>query len=66
MVAWHEGAGGDTTVLFDIMAETMDRTNLGRLQVGDRVDVERSLKVPWAAPAFVPALPAPSSLRGVL
>ncbi len=30
---------------FDVIAETLRRTNLGRLRVGDRVNLERSLRV---------------------
>lgn len=31
-------------VRFDVIAETMERTNLGALAVGDRVNIERSLR----------------------
>ena len=31
-------------VQFDIIDETIDRTNLGDLSVGDKVNIERSLK----------------------
>lgn len=31
-------------VRFDVIAETMNRTNLGSLSVGDRVNIERSLR----------------------
>jgi riboflavin synthase len=30
---------------FDVVKETLDRTNLGQLQIGDEVHVERSLRV---------------------
>ncbi len=30
---------------FDVIEETLNRTNLGRLQTGDRVNLERSLRV---------------------
>ena len=30
---------------FDIIAETLDKTNLGQLQAGDRVHVERALRI---------------------
>lgn len=33
-----------TQVDFDVISETLDRTNLGRLQAGDRVNLERSLR----------------------
>ena len=32
-------------VLFDVIQETLERTNLGRLSAGDEVNVERSLKM---------------------
>jgi riboflavin synthase len=32
-------------LIFDVIAETLARTNLGSLQPGDRVNVERSLRV---------------------
>lgn len=32
-------------VTFDVIAETLERSNLGALQVGDRVNVERSFRV---------------------
>ena len=35
---------GADTVRFDIVAETRAATNLGRLQPGDRVNIERSLR----------------------
>lgn len=37
------GIGG-SHVSFDVIAETMDCTNLGSLSVGDRVNIERSLR----------------------
>jgi riboflavin synthase len=36
--------GKGETVSFDIMPETLDKTNLGQLKVGDRVNIEGSLK----------------------
>jgi riboflavin synthase len=36
---------GQTTFGFDAGAETLSRTNLGRLQEGSQVNLERSLKV---------------------
>lgn len=33
-----------STVRFDVIAETMQLTNLGNLSVGDRVNIERSLR----------------------
>ena len=38
-------AGGAGELGFDVIAETLDKTNLGRLFAGDRVNVERSLRV---------------------
>ncbi len=38
------GAEG-TTLVFDVVRETLDRTTLGRKEVGDRVNLERSLRV---------------------
>ena len=37
-------ATGDGTLRFDAIRETLDKTNLGDLKVGDRVHVERSLR----------------------
>jgi len=34
-----------TRVFFDVIQETLERTNLGRLAAGDEVNVERSLKM---------------------
>ena len=41
------GAGGspDGTFAVDVMAETIDRTTLGRLAAGDRVNLERAVAV---------------------
>jgi len=39
-----QGTGG-TTVMFDVISETLDRTNLGGLTVGSLVNVERSFRV---------------------
>lgn len=36
---------GTTTLSFDVSAESLRRTNLGTLKVGDYVNVERSLRV---------------------
>jgi riboflavin synthase len=36
---------GDGVVSFDVIAETLAKTNLGRLQAGDAVNAERSLRV---------------------
>lgn len=36
---------GDGTIGFDVVPETLRKTNLGLLQRGDRVNVERSLRV---------------------
>ena len=33
------------TLLFDLLRETLDRTNLGRKKTGDRVNLERALRV---------------------
>ncbi len=38
-------AGGAGELGFDVIAETLDKTNLGRLFAGGRVNVERSLRV---------------------
>lgn len=34
----------DTSLEFDVITETLERSNLGRLSVGDRVNLERSLR----------------------
>lgn len=44
VVGWATEPSGDTHVYFDVMAETLARTNIGALRLGDRVDAERSLK----------------------
>src|SRR5262245_56404547 len=36
---------GATTLSFDVSAESLRRTNLGELSVGDQVNLERSLRV---------------------
>ena len=36
---------GDTTLSFDVSAESLRRTNLGDLKAGDLVNLERSLRV---------------------
>ena len=38
-------SGGDGRVFFDIIKETLDTTNLGSLELGSLVNVERSFKV---------------------
>ena len=40
-----DGATYRTTVYFDAMVETLDKTTLGELQPGSRVNVERSAKI---------------------
>jgi riboflavin synthase len=37
--------GADHTLAFDVIRETLDKTNLGELRVGDEVHTERSLRV---------------------
>lgn len=36
---------GGSIASFDIMKETLDKTNLGELKVNDKVNIERSLKI---------------------
>ena len=38
-------SGGDGRIFFDIIKETLDTTNLGSLELGSLVNVERSFKV---------------------
>lgn len=40
-----DGAGRDSLAAFDVIHETLQRTNLGRLAPGARVNLERSLRV---------------------
>jgi len=40
----HEEGGHGVVVSFDCIQETLRRTNLGALAVGDRVNVERAMK----------------------
>ena len=39
----------DDTYTVTAMKETLDRSNLGLLQVGDEVNVERSMMIKWPA-----------------
>jgi riboflavin synthase len=40
----HEEGGHGVVVSFDCIQETLSRTNLGRLVLGDRVNVERAMR----------------------
>ena len=46
MLPYYEG-GWLHYGFFDLLEETLKRTNLGDLEVGDRVNLERSLGGKW-------------------
>ena len=42
VVGWRDGAA--TAIDFDVMRETLDRSGIGTLKVGDRVNLERAVR----------------------
>ncbi|KNC85623.1 riboflavin synthase, alpha subunit [Sphaeroforma arctica JP610] len=45
VVKFEADSSGNMEVSFDIMQESLNKTNLGALAVGDKVNVERALKI---------------------
>ncbi|GAB2463237.1 riboflavin synthase [Jatrophihabitans fulvus] len=43
VVGW-DGAAGQVEIAFDVMGETLSRSSLGALAVGDRVNLERAVR----------------------
>eukprot|EP00127_Corallochytrium_limacisporum_P004754 Clim_evm108s172 gene=Clim_evmTU108s172 len=44
-VVYSKNENGNVLVAFDAIQETLNRTNLGELKVGDKVNIERAMKI---------------------
>jgi riboflavin synthase len=45
VVGWRDGSEGRTDLDFDVMAETLKRSNIGALHSGSKVNLERAARV---------------------